>query len=186
MYNPSKLLYLPDHEQSITQELQSLGIPVFKSRPPDLPSGESWRRESDPVLRAPVFGKYGDLVFRRTERHWLVNGPVPLTKALKLYATDAGKHHIHVDAHGLCPPPDKAYWHDVDCDHEASIVVAHDELRFEELKARYGPDSIPKGNDFVGHKFYPAGTHLRDGCVHLYSVDSYHALMVFLEIYKSS
>ncbi len=78
----------------IKLELQLAGIDIIEKK------GEG----EVPYLYA---GQMGAFSFRRAWTYWIVNGPVPLSLANKMYETEEGKKNVRVAGHCGCPPPEE-------------------------------------------------------------------------------
>ena len=108
---------LYDNAVQITDELESHGIPVMEGDPSTIQTvetGEEWRREKGALgelVPVNIYGKLGNFCFIRTCSGWVVNGPVPLPVAEKLYAMKDLRKSICVGCNPLGPPPAHAYVH---------------------------------------------------------------------------
>ncbi len=82
----------------IERELTRCGIEVVR--------GERSANE----VAASITGKLGAFTFRRAWYYWVVEGPMPLTAARKLYDDPVGRTDIRVNGHCACPSPDERPW----------------------------------------------------------------------------
>jgi len=55
----------------------------------------------------PIVGQLGAFTFRFHNYYWIVDGPMPLDVALKLYADPVGKTDIRSGGHCGCPSPEE-------------------------------------------------------------------------------
>ncbi len=80
--------------ESITDELEAAGIErVAIDRHGEVP--------------ATIGGRLGAFTFRRAWYYWMVEGPMPLEVARRLYADPIGVADVRVAGHCGCPPPDE-------------------------------------------------------------------------------
>lgn len=84
-----------DCDRVIEHELARCGIEIVR--------GERSTHE----VTASITGKLGAFTFRRAWYYWVVEGPMPLDVALKLYADPVGKSDIRSGGHCACPSPEE-------------------------------------------------------------------------------
>lgn len=94
----------PECDAEIARELTRCGIEIIRGD------------RSNHEVAASVTGKLGAFTFRRAWYYWVVEGPMPLDVALKLWADPVGKCDIRSGGHCGCPSPEEygADYFDVD------------------------------------------------------------------------
>ena len=183
---------LYDNAVQITDELESHGIPVMEGDPSTIQTvetGEEWRREKGALgelVPVNIYGKLGNFCFIRTCSGWVVNGPVPLPIAEKLYAMKDLRKSICVGCNPLGPPPAHGYVHIVayltDPMDNPWLEVATNDAEYASLRTSYPKNFSSSPDGWQGHKFYERNFHVHeDGCVHLYALNDVRGMMVFLE-----
>ena len=80
-------------DEHIRAELTRCGIEVV------------YGERSDQEVAASITGRLGAFTFQRAWYYWIVEGPMPLDAAMKLYADPVGKTDIRVNGHCGCPAP---------------------------------------------------------------------------------
>ena len=83
-------------DRIIRKELSEAGIEIIQL--------------SEPVkteVPYSIFGKLGDIIFKRAWYYYIVSCHIPLTIAEQLYENEIGKRDIRVAGHCGCPPPRK-------------------------------------------------------------------------------
>jgi len=82
-------------DATITRELATANIPHER-----LPMGEQGGE-----VPYHYIGRLGPFTFRRAWYYWMVDGPVPLNAAKRMYAHPDGAKDVRVVGHCGCPPP---------------------------------------------------------------------------------
>ena len=88
-----RFLSSPESEEAVRRELAAAGIEPCR--------GE---RAAGEVI-STVTGQLGDFTFRRSSRHWVADGLVPLEVALAMHADPVGRQGLRVGGHGARPAP---------------------------------------------------------------------------------
>ena len=112
----------PNCDKYIECELNRCGIEIIKN--------EANLRNEVP---ATIEGKLGKFRFVRAWYYWMVDGPVPLDIAGKLYSDPVGKTDIRVMGHCGCPSPDEwahdGFIHSYHIDSELGLRIFADAIR---------------------------------------------------------
>lgn len=167
------------NENEVKQVLKSLGVKTYRDG-----------------LLAVVSTPSGEIEIERSHSYyWRVNGLVPLSKAIKLYADKVGRDKIRVAGHCGCPPPEAPYvtWIAPDGKHVISMQNKID----SEGYVNRGREAFDKGEEpslmaEIGAKILkenyfsdnPAMDYNAKGYVNAYHIDSDEALRIFVDELK--
>lgn len=90
--------------------------------------------------------EHGEYRFHRNWHYWVVNGPVPLEIAKRMYAHPVGRNDIRVDGHCGWPPPEAPWvtWHLPD---GREVIPFNQKAEFEKFMAQ---------DDFMGRSMREA------------------------------
>lgn len=191
MYTFGQFTPLKDHAATIRRDLASFSIPIHTGPVPSFPEDEKrigWYTSK--ILTVPVYGVLHGITFRRTEDSWLAHGPIPVDTAIQLCNDPSIRESLRVDDSIFCPPPNKDYFIIglMACDGGgAQITVVENEEHLKALRVFY-PNDHKKADakeNWNWYRFIPAGSHLKDGCVHSWGIYSHRALHLFTEAIKA-
>jgi hypothetical protein len=156
----------PDCDREIERELTRCGIEIVRS-------AERSTREA----AASISGKLGAFAFKRAWYYWVVEGPMPLELAIKLYEHPVGRDDIRTGGYAgnIDPREYGTYYFDADGNQLSSDPTG------KEAEAAMG--FIERGTleakAFDGHRFVPdKRVGYTSAFVRLYHVDSELGLYV--------
>lgn len=130
-----------DCDRAIRIELTRCGI--------DIVEGERSQHE----VAASVTGRLGAFTFRRAWYYWVVEGPMPLDVALKLYANPVGKLDIRCGGHYGCPSPEEYGAHYFDA--EGRELFSDPDGKEVATLVRFIASGTLKADVFDGSRFVP-------------------------------
>lgn len=118
---------IPEADQYILEELQRARIPYF-----NVETGNT-------EVPYTIIGRLGKFEFRRAWTYWVVQGPLPIYLAERIYADPVGKTDIRVNGDAGCSPPESwAKWLTPDGKEVLPVEEEAEFDRHETLKARKG------------------------------------------------
>ena len=169
----------PDPDPIILRELARARIPATRLQ--ERGTGE---------VKYTVIGKYGPLEFRRAWYYWVVEGPVPLEVAQKLYADPVGSTDIRVGGDCGCPPPERprVTWTNPKTGKQVWSILTPDgkDSRATYLEACQNCPSLKGQEDCDEWVDDPATTPGLMGTVDIYHVDTEVGLRLLIDTLREA
>lgn len=159
-----------DCDRYIRDELERAQIEIVE--------GDRCRGE----VAATLTGKLGPFAFTRAWYYWVVNGPLPIEAARKLYAHPEGKRTVRVAGHCGCPPPE-APWVEWRAPDGRVVAKAAERAEFERM-AKPGRWTMEKIDAEYIFSDDPESVGAR-GFVESYHIDDQAGLLLFADTVRA-